>query len=168
MMKRQGFTLVELMLVVAILGILGAVALPVYQGQAAKARESAAKSNLSTLRAQIELYKLQHKGVAPGYVNGAEADVATLELQLTATSADTGATSPNKVRVAPFLYGPYVKKIPKNPFNNSNTIAYVALEADMATAADGTRSGWLYKRETGEIRVNYPGKDSDGMIYTDY
>jgi hypothetical protein len=120
------------------------------------------------MRAQVELYKLHHKGIAPGYVSGAEADVDTLELQLTATSADTGATSVNKVRIAPFLFGPYVKKIPSNPFNNRNTIKYVAVADDMAAAAEGTSSGWLYKRETGEIRVNYPGKDSNGMTYTDY
>jgi general secretion pathway protein G len=167
-MKRHGFTLVELMLVVSILGILGALAMPMYQNHATQARESAAKSDLSTMRAQIELYKLQHNNVPPGYVDGAAADLATLELQLVGTTTRTGAASANKVRVDPYQFGPYLKRIPDNPFNDLSTIAYVAAGADMAAAADGTSSGWLYKRETGEIRLNYTGTDSEGMAYTDY
>ena len=167
-MRTKGFTLVELMLVVAILGILGALVLPVYQGHAAEAKSSSAKSNLHAIRAQIELYRLQHNGTLPVYASGGTVAEASAETQLTGISTSDGTALASKTPSAPFLYGPYVKKIPKNPFNNLNTIAYVALAADMATAADGTRSGWLYKRETGEIRVNYPGKDSDGMIYTDY
>ena len=73
-MKRTGFTLVELMLIVAILGILGALVLPIYQGHASEAKISSARSNLHAMRAQIELYKMQHSGSLPGYVSGAGSD----------------------------------------------------------------------------------------------
>jgi len=85
-MKEKAFTLVEVILVVTILGILGALVLPTFQGHIARARESAAKDNLRAIRTQIELYKLQHKGVPPGYVNGSGAPTALLELQFTATA----------------------------------------------------------------------------------
>ncbi|MHC4545303.1 MAG: type II secretion system protein [Planctomycetota bacterium] len=59
-MNRKAFTLVEILIVVTILGILAAVVLPTLQGQTAIARESTAKDSLSTMRTQIEMYKLRH------------------------------------------------------------------------------------------------------------
>jgi prepilin-type N-terminal cleavage/methylation domain-containing protein len=55
-MKRNGFTLVELMIVVAILGILAAIAVPMYLGYITTARRSEAKSNLETIRLLEEQY----------------------------------------------------------------------------------------------------------------
>ena len=164
-MKNKGFTLVELMIVVAILGIMAAIVIPTFQGNVATAKESASKTNLMTIRTQIELYKLQHNGIPPGYANGAGVDVSTLELQLIGTTTVNGIPSPNTVPSAPFLYGPYLKKIPKNSFNNLSTIAY---SADFAADVDGTSSGWLYKKETGEIAMNYTGTDTKGAAYYDY
>jgi len=69
---------------------------------------------------------------------------------------------------APFLYGPYLKAIPKNPFNNRDEIVYVPVATQFSAAANGTSSGWLYKKETGEIRLNWTGTDSQGVNYTDY
>jgi type II secretion system protein G len=167
-MKKKGFTLVELILVITILGILAALVMPTFQGNIATAKESAAKSDLMAFRTQIELYKMQHNQYPPGYVNGVGTDIATLVLQFTGTTTVTGIVSPNTVPVDPFLYGPYMKKIPPNPFNKLNTIAYVAEATAFSAAIDGTSSGWLYKKETGEIVPNMTGTDSEGVNYYDY
>jgi len=167
-MKKKGFTLVELIIVVTILGILAAIVLPTFQGNVATAKESASKSNLMTMRTQIELYKLQHNGVTPGYADGSPIGEAMLALQLKATTTVTGAVSPSTVPTDPFLYGPYLKKIPQNPYNKLSTIAYVAELTPFSAAVDGTSSGWLYKKETGEVAMNYTGTDSEGVHFYDY
>ena len=167
-MKEKAFTLVEVILVVTILGILAAMVLPTFQGHIAEARESAAKDNLRVMRNQIELYKLQHKGVVPGYVSGFGAPITTLQLQFTGPTAETGLASPDTVPTEPFLYGPYVKKLPENPFNKLSNIAYVLEATAFADAVDGTSSGWLYKKETGDFRINWTGTDSEGVSFYDY
>jgi len=167
-MKKKGFTLVELIIVVTILGILAAIVLPTFQGNIATAKESASKSNLMAMRTQIELYKLQHNGAAPGYVNGNGTTLGILVLQFIGTTTVTGTASPSTIPSDPFLYGPYLKKIPQNPFNNLSTIAYVASGTAFAAAVDGTSSGWLYKKETAEIVINWTGTDSDGVAYYNY
>lgn len=56
MRSNKGFTLVELMIVVAILGILSAVAVPMYNGYITGAKKTEAKTNLETLRLLEEQY----------------------------------------------------------------------------------------------------------------
>jgi general secretion pathway protein G len=167
-MKNKGFTLVEILLVVTILGILAAMVLPTFQGNVATAKESASKSNLMTMRTQVELYKLQHNGFPPGYVNGAGADISAVPVQLIGTTTIAGLPSANTVPSDPFLYGPYLKKIPENPFNGLNTIIYVAEATAFSTAVDGSSSGWLYKKETAEVVLNWTGTDKKGVAFYDY
>lgn len=54
-MKEQGFTLIELMIVVAIIGILAAVALPMYQNYVAKSQITSAVAELNGAKPQYEL-----------------------------------------------------------------------------------------------------------------
>ena len=167
-MRKKGFTLVEMIIVVAILGIMAAIVIPQFKGNVVQAKDSASLTNLATMRTQIELYALKHNGYTPGYVSGAGATIAVMELQLVGTTTVTGLASPSTVPADPFVYGPYMRKIPKNPFNGLSTIAYVAEAAVFSAAVDGTSSGWLYKKETGEIALNWTGSDIKGTPYYDY
>ncbi len=170
-MALRAFSLLEILIVVAVLGILAAIVIPQMQGQSVAAKESAAKDTLHIWRTQIELYKMQHGGLAPGYKIGftglrSDASVGELVNQFAGTSTDKGVAVASQTPTAPYLYGPYLKAIPKNPFNNLNTIEYVA-DSDTFASANGS-TGWLYKRATAEIRLNWPGMDSSGVKYVDY
>src|ERR1043165_2695878 len=67
---KSGFTLVEILIVVIILGILAAIVIPQFTNASQDARKSSLVSQLQTLRSQSELYKLQHGDVLPNLVGG--------------------------------------------------------------------------------------------------
>ncbi|MFN4054770.1 MAG: prepilin-type N-terminal cleavage/methylation domain-containing protein [Alishewanella aestuarii] len=71
-MKRtqQGFTLIELMIVVAIIGILAAIALPAYQNYTARAKFSEVVASVSGLKTAVELCALD-RGALTACSNGA-------------------------------------------------------------------------------------------------
>ena len=65
MKAKSGFTLVEILIVVVILGILAAVVIPQFTNASTEAKESCLKSDLRTMRSQIELYEIKNNDAHP-------------------------------------------------------------------------------------------------------
>ncbi len=82
--KQSGFTLVELLIVVAVLGILAGIAVPVYLGQRTKAMTQEARSNLEIIRLLQEQYSAENGEYAPlnETTDGTLSDVAQIRAYL--------------------------------------------------------------------------------------
>jgi prepilin-type N-terminal cleavage/methylation domain-containing protein len=63
--RKKGFTLMELLLVVVILGILAAVAIPRMAQSGGDAKKNACRTNIALINSQIELYATQNSGTYP-------------------------------------------------------------------------------------------------------
>lgn len=154
MQAKRGFTLVEILIVVVILGILAAIVIPQFTQASTEAKQNSLCSDLQTLRSQIELYKVQHNDTPPTLLGFPTQMVYCTDIS---GNVKGGTSAPSKVRdtVAPlvFVYGPYLERIPDNPFNNSATLA----------AAAATGVGWAYTDGTGEIHAGDLGADHDAL-----
>jgi general secretion pathway protein G len=164
---RRGFSLVEILIVVAILGILAAIVVPQFQSHSQQAKEAAAKDNLRILRQQFEFYAAQHNGLAPGYIganllSGLSLVVLNQMLYYTNVIGQPAATKSDN-----FPYGPYLSKMPENSFNKRATVRVLADAESFPESASGTY-GWIYKPAIKEIRLDWPGTDNEGVRYYDY
>ena len=144
---RRGFTLVEILIVVIILGILAAIVIPQFTNASTEARESNVRSQLQTLRSQIELYKLQHKDVPPALVT------STWNCFTQYTDID-GTVNATKDAANGFIYGPYMNAAPVNPLSNTSAAG--------AAAADSL--GWVYDESTGVISAMNGKLVADGLF----
>jgi general secretion pathway protein G len=122
--SRRGFTLIELVVVVLILGIIGAVAAPKMFNTMATAKTNAAKQNLQILRSAIEMYKSQDP-------NNNYPPAATLATAL-----------------QPYLKGPF----PTCPIGQMTATVYASSASPLVTSA--TTDGWLYNQTTGDFAIN--------------
>jgi general secretion pathway protein G len=153
-----GFTLVEILIVVVILGILATVVLPQFSNASATARENTLKDELRYLRTQIIVYKAQHHDTAPG----ADGNESTFVDQMTKYTDEKGNV--NGTATAVFKYGPYLSKIPKNPVNADDK---VEMSNQSPLVADGGH-GWKYNPATQEVIADIVGNDTTGAAYGKY
>lgn len=100
--KQAGFTLIEVMVVVIILGILAAVVVPNIMSKPDEARVSKAKQDVRALEEALNRYKLDNYDY-PSTEQGLDALV----------NKPTGTPEPRRWK------GPYVKKVPADPWQNT-------------------------------------------------
>ncbi len=65
---RRAFTLIEILIVVVILGILAAIVIPQFSNASTEASEASLRSQLQTIRSQLELYRVQNGDTYPDLV----------------------------------------------------------------------------------------------------
>ena len=127
----RGFTLIEVMVVVVIMGILAALVVPKLMGRADDARIIAAKQDIATLMQGLKLYKLDNQRF-PSADQGLQALVA---------KPTVGTIPPN--------WKPYLDKLPNDPWGNpyqyvnpgvKGEIDVYSLGADGQTGGDGNNA----------------------------
>jgi prepilin-type N-terminal cleavage/methylation domain-containing protein len=140
----DGFTLIEILIVVVIMAVLAATIIPQFANSTGDAKLGALRYNLSTLRKQIETYKAHHDGRVPAV----DATTGTLQ-QLLASTNTSGTIGVG----ASYPYGPYlINELPANPFTNSRAVRAVNTWPPAASGA----GGWVYNSLTGQIAADDP------------
>lgn len=168
MKRARGFTLVEILIVVVLLGVLAAIVIPAVGNSATSARETTLSMDLSLLRRFIPVYTSQHGEVPPGYPGGDLSAMPTEDAFVAQATLSSDSGGQTAARGTPgFRLGPYLSNIPVNPFNKLDTVEVLGDDADFPATADNAH-GWIYKPASGEIRPGNAGTDDGGTAYYAY
>jgi general secretion pathway protein G len=151
---NAGFTLVEILIVVVILGILSAIVIPQFTSASDTAKANALTTQLQTIRSQLELYRVQHGDSYPD-------KLSTNWDQLTQKTNASGSTTGDDLN-----FGPYLQKAPTNAFSSGTTVVDVTGLDNDSTGAAGS---WAYDSDTGAIRAILTQAHSDkvGLVAAD-
>lgn len=145
--RRGAFSLIELIIVIVIIGILAAIAVPRLSRGAASASENALAANLAALRGALELFHAEHNQTYPSLAN--------LPGALTSYSDQAGAKFGDRDPAEGVIYGPYLRALPALPVGaNKGKTAVVA-----SLGGDG---GWVYDAAKGTIKANAADGEVDG------
>ena len=172
--NRGGFTLVEFIIVIIILGILAALAMRQFtsstkdaESSTKDAEEATLKGDLALMRIAIDFYYHQHDSNYPGALNSDGTTASTngdretsFVSQLTQYTNKDGEWTTTKDSSHPF--GPYLltRSIAENPLPDSDTAT--GAEAEIEATADSSLftatitalKGWKYSVDTGQFIAN--------------
>ena len=164
--NQKGFTLIELMIVVAIIGILAAIALPKFADMLEKSREGATKGNLTAIRSAMNMYTADQSGAWPIFLTDTHAaggtDVNFLKKYLDKIPAvkATGKSDVNGTNAG------------SGPGTGADTIITSVFQSTWgvagATGFLATSKGWRYDSLEGRIWVNSSLLDMSNNVYTVY
>jgi prepilin-type N-terminal cleavage/methylation domain-containing protein len=155
---RPAFTLVELVIVVTILGMVAAIAVPRMSTAGASASANALELTLTNIRKSIDVYFAEH-GRFPGYVPATGAPSGPdFVRQLTMYSDRAGNTS--ATYGGGHIYGPYLRSpFARNPINQLDTV-HVKPTRAAANPAPGS-VGWVAVLGNGDFGILATDADLD-------
>jgi len=146
---EHGFTLIEILIVVIILGILAAIVIPQFTNATTSSKMSGVQTTAQSLRGAVQLYYYQHNDTLPSAAN-------FWTLMMTQTDANGNAYVAGTSLTGPF--GPYMQSIPLNQLNNSS----VVIDANVAPGSQtATVCGWEYDYNSGAGTGTIHGTDVD-------
>ncbi len=166
---QHGFTLVELLIVVIILGILAAIVVPQFASSTTDAQDAAVETNLQNLRSAVQLYRQEH-GHWPSAVDSTGAtcpvggtaqgglvnsETAFIDAMTQFTFADGKACN----NTDGSLFGPYLSEIPRNTkvpdaVQRKVTILTAGILIDPVVTPGDDSSGWRFDNVTGQLLPN--------------
>jgi len=127
--SKSRISYVELLIIAVVLGVAARTIAPQFtEASNEEARVSELVDGLEAMRAQLDLYRVQHEDCLPPTDS-----FTSFEAAMTTKAGQ---------------YGPYVKKIPTNPFNGLNTVRF-----DGEPAGAG-KAGWRLDTETGLFQAD--------------
>ena len=130
--KEKGFTLIELVIIIVVLGILASIAIPRYRNIVAESREAAARGALGALRSGVSIY----------YANAA---------------VTTGTATWPPIDSLATVGVVMEQAIPRNPYQTDANAPDSIVTGVTKGVTVGTRGGWAYLEATGEIWPNTSG-----------
>jgi prepilin-type N-terminal cleavage/methylation domain-containing protein len=147
---KAGFTLVELLIVIVILGILAAVVIARFGGATRETREASLKGNLKTIRSSLEAYKANSRSNSYPTV---------LDDLWDGTAFDVDSKT-------------FLERIPIDPFFRKKavyqvTAAFPMDPSDSVTARDSKISGgggWAFDSRVGRVCANYHSTTDNSII----
>ena len=175
--NEKGFSLVELLIVIGIIGILATIVIMNMRGSETGAKETKLKANLNIMRQALVAYHSDH-GFFPCTTNdynhsGSEYNFVR---QLTWYTDATG--KPSQTKNEQYRFGPYLQDFPANPFFEGTNPAVgkkvqidtrgdQILEAFKKKVANGSgKYGWYYQSKSGNIVANLGSSAfSDKYVY---
>jgi prepilin-type N-terminal cleavage/methylation domain-containing protein len=172
--EQKGFTLIELMIVVAIIGILAAIALPKFADMLEKSRDGATKGNLDSLKSAINMYVADQAGIYPTQLTDTHAaqshDVNFIKKYMDSIpSVKSTAKSDLNIALASQNAGPGVGA--PNVTSGTTHANWLGNGAGLAAgtlSAAYSGKGWRYDSMEGRIWVNSALIDMAGTFYTTY
>ncbi len=135
---QRGFTLVEILIVVVILGILAAIVVPQFTSASTDAKRAALAAQLQTIRKQIQLYSVHHDGALP-VITGTDWSDLTTPTSIEGT-------------ISAYLCSPA-----RNTLNGRIAVALVNSDLNYGDAVNGADAGFLYNADTGSIWATNTG-----------
>ncbi len=128
MKKKTRLSYVEAVIIASVLSVVTMTVVPKFIGASPESKTSDLIDGLQEMRSQLDLYRAQHENSLP--------PVDSFESFKTAMTTNIGQC------------GPYVEKVPVNPFNNLNTVRFDGVPAGAGKA------GWRVDTETGLFQAD--------------
>jgi general secretion pathway protein G len=139
--RRPGFTLVELLIVIIVIAVLAAIAIPKFVNSSARSKESSLHADLKLVRNAVALFQND-----TGYYPATLSDIAAI----TAPANGKDSTGTSQTILSSNWKGPYIATLPTDPVSG-NALTYSTTSPTV-----------------GQINSSMAGSDSGGTLFSTY